>query len=188
MKIPATYPTNLPMAKVPEFVHEIPDVLAIHREVPKLPRSEDPSAGWAEVGRRTGLRQDDAFHLQYFLETEDRIEATPENVAALRADGLRWEWIAVRVGLASGGAFQTTKVRNLYSEATGFVAETSRAKDGRGFAEALEGPKKLTPAEKKRLAAIRAARKAGVRGDRKVLAVAKESLKKNRPAKKEATA
>lgn len=187
MKIPATYPENLPMVKVPEFVHEIPNVLAIHATVPKLDRKTDPSAGWAEVAKRTGLRQDDAFHLQYFLETPDRIDPTPENVATLRADGLRWERIAVRVGLATNGAFRVSKVRELYSEATGFVAETSRATNGRGFAEALEGPRKLTPAEKKRLAAIRATRKAGVRGDRNVLAAAKESLKKG-PAKKEATA
>lgn len=183
MKVPFTYPENTPMTTSDAFgAREIPNVHEIRANLTPEQRGNE-HAGWDHVAKAVGMKQADAFHLGYYLEDFTLQDATPENVAALRADGLRWERIAVRTGLAKDGKLGTTKVRALYSEGTGFIPETSRAKDGRGFAETLEGPKKPTPAAKKKLTAIRSTRKAGVRGDRKVLAVATESLKKAKAPK-----
>jgi len=61
--------------------------------------------------------------------TLNAIEATPENVAALRdTQNLRWERIAVRV---LGDAKQTGRVKSLYDQAHGAGA-SRRSYTGRG--------------------------------------------------------
>lgn len=133
------------------------------------------AARWDEVARALGFPSTwDAVVSTYFVElAKDPSRAisnpTPQAIKSARDRGVRWLRIAVYANLAGEGT-----VKTLYAQATGIDPATTYIGKGRFFGEAREGTKSVKDREFQ--ATVKAARKAGSRGDAKTAGIARKRL------------